>query len=43
MNIFIMGGTAESIEIIKFLKENYSKNYIITSTTTEYGGDKYLL
>ncbi len=39
MNIFIMGGTAESIEIIKFLKENYSKNYIITSTTTEYGGN----
>lgn len=39
MNIFIMGGTAESVEIIKFLKENYPKSYIITSTTTEYGGN----
>ena len=37
MNIFIMGGTAESVEIIKFIKEKYPDIYLVTSTTTEYG------
>lgn len=31
-----MGGTKESIDIIKFIKENYN-SYILTTTTTEYG------
>ena len=39
MKVFIMGGTAESIEMIKFIKSNYPQIYIITSTTTEYGGN----
>lgn len=39
MNIFIMGGTAESIDIIKFIKKDYPDIYIITSTTTEYGAN----
>ncbi|OWT33888.1 precorrin-6x reductase [Methanobrevibacter sp. 87.7] len=37
MNIFIMGGTAESIDIIKFIKKNYKDLKIVTSTTTSYG------
>lgn len=37
MNIFIIGGTAESIEIIKFIKSKYNDLRIITSTTTSYG------
>ena len=39
MKVFIMGGTAESVEMIKFIKSNYPQIYIITSTTTEYGGN----
>lgn len=39
MKVFIMGGTAESVEMIKFIKSNYPEIYIITSTTTEYGGN----
>lgn len=31
-----MGGTKESIEIIKFIKNNFN-SYILTTTTTEYG------
>lgn len=34
-----MGGTAESIEIIRHIKSKYPDFYIITSTTTEYGGN----
>lgn len=38
MNILIIGGTKESIDLIKFIKENYNFN-IITTTTTEYGAN----
>lgn len=45
--IFLMGGTKDSINIIKFLKNEYfSKNsslkyppYILTTTTTDYGAE----
>ena len=37
MKMFIMGGTAESIEIIKHIKTEHPEIYTITSTTTEYG------
>lgn len=33
-----MGGTKDSINIIKFLKETYNSSYILTTTTTNYGG-----
>ena len=36
LNIFILGGTKDSTEIIKHLKTNYNSN-ILTTTTTEYG------
>lgn len=36
LNVFLMGGTKESIEIIKFIKNNFN-SYILTTTTTEYG------
>ncbi len=39
MKIFIVGGTKESIDIIEFLKERYPEISIVTSTTTEYGGN----
>lgn len=40
MRIFLMGGTKESIEIIKELKIKDSKgHYITVTTTTEFGGD----
>jgi len=38
LKIFLMGGTKDSINIIKFLKENYNSSYILTTTTTDYGG-----
>jgi len=38
IRIFLMGGTKDSINIIKFLKENYISLYILTTTTTDYGG-----
>jgi len=38
MKVFLMGGTKDSINIIKFLKENYNSPYILTTTTTDYGG-----
>ncbi|MCF0225735.1 MAG: precorrin-6A reductase [Methanobrevibacter sp.] len=37
INVFLMGGTKESIEVIKHLKKNYN-SHILTTTTTEYGG-----
>ena len=36
MKIILLGGTKDSINIIKHLKENYDAN-ILTTTTTEYG------
>lgn len=42
MKIFLMGGTKDSINIIKFLKEGNDlfdiPPYILTTTTTDYGG-----
>lgn len=36
MKIFLLGGTKDSINLIKHIKENYD-SYILTTTTTEYG------
>ena len=36
MNVFLLGGTKDSINIIKHVKENYDA-HILTTTTTEYG------
>lgn len=36
INVFLMGGTKESVEVIKYLKNNFN-TYILTTTTTEYG------
>lgn len=36
MKIFLLGGTKDSINIIKFIKENYDA-FILTTTTTKYG------
>lgn len=36
MNIFLLGGTKDSIEIMKHLKSSY-ECFILTTTTTEYG------
>jgi len=36
--IFLMGGTKDSINIIKFLKKELDRPYILTTTTTEEGG-----
>lgn len=36
MKIFLLGGTKDSINIIKHIKENYTAE-ILTTTTTEYG------
>ena len=36
MNILLLGGTKDSINIIEFIKDNYDA-YILTTTTTEYG------
>lgn len=41
LKIFLMGGTKDSINILKFLKKNESLNnlnYVLISTTTNYGG-----
>ena len=39
MKVFLIGGTKDSINIIKFLKKNYNSPYILTTTTTDYGGN----
>ena len=36
LNIFLLGGTKDSTELIKHLKNNYD-THILTTTTTEYG------
>ena len=36
LNIFLLGGTKDSINIIQHIKNNY-ESYILTTTTTEYG------
>lgn len=36
--IFLMGGTKDSINIIKFLKKEFNTPYILATTTTDYGG-----
>ncbi|MBQ9026893.1 MAG: precorrin-6A reductase [Methanobrevibacter sp.] len=36
LNIFLLGGTKDSTELIKHLKDNYD-THILTTTTTEYG------
>ncbi len=36
MKIFLLGGTKDSINIIKFIKKHYDA-FILTTTTTEYG------
>lgn len=38
ISVFLMGGTKDSINIIKFIKETYNSSYILTTTTTDYGG-----
>ena len=38
MKIFLLGGTKDSINIIKHIKDNYN-DYILTTTTTPYGAD----
>lgn len=37
MRILLVGGTKESLDVIKFIKNNYNDSYILTTTTTEYG------
>ena len=37
MRILLVGGTKESLDVIKFIKNNYISSYILTTTTTEYG------
>lgn len=36
LNVFLLGGTKESVEIIKYLKKNYN-SFVLTTTTTTYG------
>lgn len=36
MKILLLGGTKDSINIIKFIKKNFDA-FILTTTTTEYG------
>ena len=36
LNVFLLGGTKDSTEIIRHLKNNYD-THILTTTTTEYG------
>lgn len=36
LRIFLMGGTKESINLIKYIKRTFD-SYILTTTTTEYG------
>ena len=36
MNIFLLGGTKDSINIIEHIKKDYDA-FILTTTTTEYG------
>lgn len=36
LKVFLLGGTKESIEIIKLLKEDFN-SYVLTTATTEYG------
>lgn len=38
LDIFLMGGTKDSINIIKFLKKEFDSPYILTTTTTDVGG-----
>ena len=38
MKVFLLGGTKDSINIIKHIKNNYD-SYILTTTTTEYGAE----
>ena len=38
MKIFLLGGTKDSINIIKHIKDNYN-DYILTTTTTQYGAN----
>ena len=38
LNVFLLGGTKDSTDIIKHLKSNYDSN-ILTTTTTEYGAE----
>lgn len=38
LRVFLMGGTKDSINIIKFLKKTYNSSYILTTTTTDHGG-----
>ena len=39
LGIFLMGGTKDSINIIKFLKEEFDRPYILATTTTKWGGE----
>ena len=38
MKVFLLGGTKDSINIIRHIKNNYD-SYILTTTTTEYGAE----
>jgi len=38
LKILLMGGTKDSINIIKFLKKELKNSYILATTTTDYGG-----
>ncbi len=37
LKILILGGTKDSTNLIKLIKENIPESYILTTTTTEYG------
>jgi precorrin-6A/cobalt-precorrin-6A reductase len=39
LKIFLLGGTKDSTDIIKFIKNNFKDSYILTTTTTKYGGE----
>lgn len=42
LKVFLMGGTKDSVDIIKHLKKDYNV-YILTTTTTEYGSKLAIL
>lgn len=39
LNIFLLGGTKDATDIIKLIKDNFNDSYILTTTTTKYGGE----
>jgi len=39
LNIFLLGGTKDATDIIELIKDNFNDSYILTTTTTRYGGE----